>query len=217
MTWTAKREGKPGCEVLVGQHVRLEPVVWPEPAGELARCLTDVKPDAWRHMVYGPFEEAAAADAFLRRSAETRQVLALRLPDGMVAGTAAFVDANPDYGTLEIGAVVYAATLARSRASTEAMLLMLGHIFDDFGWRRIQIICDSRNAVSFEAGRRFGFQYEGVLRQHRWVKGANRDTKVSSMLDSEWPRNKAALEAWLADDNFDTDGQQKRKLESFRR
>jgi hypothetical protein len=48
------------------------------------------------------------------------------------------------------------------------------------------------------------------------AKGKNRDTAWYSILDSEWPALKKAYQAWLAPENFDSDGQQKKKLEEFR-
>ena len=48
------------------------------------------------------------------------------------------------------------------------------------------------------------------------MKGRNRDTVWFSMLDAEWPAAKAAFEAWLAPENFDADGRQRKRLEDFR-
>jgi hypothetical protein len=47
------------------------------------------------------------------------------------------------------------------------------------------------------------------------VKGRNRDTAWYAMLDAEWPSRKAAFEAWLAEENFDAEGRQKRPLSDF--
>ena len=47
------------------------------------------------------------------------------------------------------------------------------------------------------------------------VKGRNRDTAWFSMLDSEWPRRRAAFERWLAPANFDAAGRQKVSLTSL--
>jgi hypothetical protein len=44
------------------------------------------------------------------------------------------------------------------------------------------------------------------------IKGRNRDTAWFSITDSEWPARKAALEAWLAPDNFEANGMQKQSL-----
>jgi hypothetical protein len=36
------------------------------------------------------------------------------------------------------------------------------------------------------------------------------------MIDKEWPRLRAAFEAWLGPANFDVNGKQKKRLEEFR-
>jgi hypothetical protein len=53
------------------------------------------------------------------------------------------------------------------------------------------------NAASKRAAVRFGFRFEGEFRQHMIIKGRNRDSAWFSMLDSEWPARRAALERWL--------------------
>ena len=55
---------------------------------------------------------------------------------------------------------------------------------------------------------RYGFVYEGTLRQLIIAKGRNRDNAMFSMLDSEWPQRKASFERWLAPENFTADGKQ---------
>jgi hypothetical protein len=49
------------------------------------------------------------------------------------------------------------------------------------------------------------------------VKGGSRDTVWYSVIDREWPAIEAALTDWLSDENFTTDGRQKRTLASLRR
>ena len=100
--------------------------------------------------------------------------------------------------------------------STELHYLMAKHVFDDLGYRRYEWKCHNENEASKVTARRYGFTFEGVFRQHVISRGANRDTAWFSMIDSEWPVIKAAFEAWLAPENFDADGKQKRKLEDIR-
>ena len=59
------------------------------------------------------------------------------------------------------------------------------------------------------------FQYEGLFRQDRIVKGHNRNTAWFSMIDDEWPELKNAYQQWLSPDNFDEHGFQKQKLSDF--
>jgi hypothetical protein len=89
---------------------------------------------------------------------------------------------------------------------------MMRHVFDDLGYRRYEWKCDSLNAPSVAAARRLGFQFEGTFRQAAVTKGRNRDTSWLSIVDSEWPGIRDALEGWLAPTNFDESGGQRRPL-----
>ena len=46
--------------------------------------------------------------------------------------------------------------------------------------------------------------------------GRNRDTDWFSITDDEWPAVRSALAAWLAPENFDESGTQKRSLADCR-
>ncbi len=46
-------------------------------------------------------------------------------------------------------------------------------------------------------------------------KGENRDTAWFSIIDEEWPPLKTAFKAWLAPENFDASGVQRRRLADF--
>jgi hypothetical protein len=43
----------------------------------------------------------------------------------------------------------------------------------------------------------------------------SRDTTWFSIIDAEWPSRKAAFEAWLAPENFDRAGVQRKPLSAF--
>jgi hypothetical protein len=79
-------------------------------------------------------------------------------------------------------------------------------------YRRYEWKCDALNAPSRRAALRFGFAFEGILRQHMITKGRSRDTAYFSMLDREWPARKINFERWLAPENFDAEGRQKISL-----
>jgi RimJ/RimL family protein N-acetyltransferase len=93
---------------------------------------------------------------------------------------------------------------------------MMARVFDELGYRRYEWKCNSLNEGSCNAARRLGFTYEGLFRQATISKGRNRDTSWFSILDKEWPPARAAFQAWLAPDNFDAEGRQRRGLEAFR-
>lgn len=117
--------------------------------------------------------------------------------------------------TIEVGYVLYGVTLQRTRGGTEAQSLLASYVFDVLGYRRYEWRCNKLNELSKRAAERFGFTFEGVLRQELIVKGRNRVSAWFSMLDSEWPYRKAALEAWLDPKNFDSLGCQIKPLSFF--
>jgi hypothetical protein len=47
-------------------------------------------------------------------------------------------------------------------------------------------------------------------------KPRNRDSAWFSVIDGEWPSLKAAFDGWLAPENFDAGGKQRRHLADFR-
>ena len=130
---------------------------------------------------------------------------------------AGYMRIREKHGSAEIGCVAFGRDLRRSPEATEAMSLMASHIFDELGYRRYEWKCHNGNAASRRAAKRFGFKFEGVFRNDMVVRGKNRDTAWFAMTDEDWPANKSAFEAWLSPSNFDAAGQQKKKLESFRR
>jgi RimJ/RimL family protein N-acetyltransferase len=135
-----------------------------------------------------------------------------------VAGMASYIGTLAEHGTTEVGYVAHGAAMARSPSATEAHYLLAKHAFDTMKYRRYEWKCDSNNLPSSSAALRYGFTYEGCLRQHRVTNSVrNRDTNYYSIIDSEWPLGKKAFEAWLDPNNFDGSGRQKQRLEEFRR
>lgn len=105
--------------------------------------------------------------------------------------------------------------LHRTRAGTEVVYL-LGSLLFNLNHRRLQWNTNSLNVQSRKAAERYGFVYEGTLRQNQINKGRNRDSCWYSILDSEWPICRKAFEMWLEDGNFDEQEQQKRRLQEIR-
>jgi RimJ/RimL family protein N-acetyltransferase len=136
--------------------------------------------------------------------------------NGQVAGMAHYMRPDPANGVVEIGGIAHGGAMSRSALSTEAQYLLAKHVFEDLGYRRYEWKCHDGNAASKRTATRLGFTFEGVFRQHMLSKGENRDTAWFSMIDGEWPVIAKAFDAWLSPDNFDAEGQQKRRLEDIR-
>jgi RimJ/RimL family protein N-acetyltransferase len=130
---------------------------------------------------------------------------------GRAEGWQTFMRIDPANGVAEIGGIMWGPAIARTRVATEALFLFVDYAFSH-GYRRFEWKCDDLNIPSKRAAERFGFQFEGLFRQHMIVKGENRDTAWFAIIDSEWPRLKAGYQAWLSPENFDERGQQRSKL-----
>jgi RimJ/RimL family protein N-acetyltransferase len=133
------------------------------------------------------------------------------------AGLASYLRVEPGTGQIEVGGVLFARGLQRTRAATEAIHLLMRHAFEDLGYRRFEWKCDSLNEPSRRAAARLGFTYEGRFRHHMVVKGRNRDTDWFSVTDAEWPRVRAAHQRWLDPANFDAEGRQRSSLSELTR
>jgi len=131
---------------------------------------------------------------------------------GLAAGHASYMRIEPAHGVIEVGNVLFAPALQRTRAATEAMYLMARHVFEDLGYRRYEWKCNALNEPSRSAALRLGFTFEGIFRQHMVAKDRNRDTAWFSMLDHEWPARKRSFEEWLDPVNFEANGVQRQSL-----
>jgi RimJ/RimL family protein N-acetyltransferase len=158
-------------------------------------------------------------DAWLARMAASDDPLVFAVIDratGRCEGRQSFMRITPEHGVIEIGSILWGPAIARTRVATEALYLFARHAFETLGYRRFEWKCDARNAPSIAAAGRFGFEHEGVFRQHMVVKDDSRDTAWFAMLDRDWPRLRAAFDTWLAAGNFDADGRQRERLAATR-
>lgn len=207
---------RPARVVLGGRYTRLEPLAAAHAPGLFAAStgtgaearfayLFDVPPASSAEMVAWIAKAGAGADPLFSAVVD--------LASGRAAGRQALMRITPEHGVIEIGNILWGPAIARTRVATEALYLAARHVFEDLGYRRFEWKCNNLNEPSKAAARRFGFAYEGLFRQHMWVKGANRDTAWFAMLDSEWPRLRREYDRWLDPANFDAEGRQKSKLQ----
>jgi len=201
---------------LIGQYLRLEPVnsehatdLWQMSqhidAAALYRFLpSDTPPQAIRDVQIWIQEKQSHSDPLFFACVSQQT--------GRAVGRQSLMRITPDHGVIEIGNILWGPEMARSRLATEAFFLFASYVFDRLKYRRFEWKCDALNQPSRTAALRFGFSFEGIFRQHMWVKDANRDTAWFSLVDHEWLLLKPRYQRWLSADNFDQQGQQKRSL-----
>ena len=206
----------PPHAALQGRYCRLEPLN----AAKHARDLFDAQSDdpdgaRWTYSFHGPYANFSDYEKWCVGAQDSRdpQFYAIvDLPSGKALGSCTYMRIEPKHGVIEVGNIWFSTRLARTRAATEAMYLLMANAFA-LGYRRYEWKCDSCNLPSRAAATRFGFTYEGLFRQAIVNKGRNRDTTWFAIIDVDWNGGlETAYRRWLDSSNFDSRGAQKLKL-----
>ena len=202
-----------------GQSVDLEPLHVRHAAELFRAAQADRTGAGWAYLGYGPFAEEGAMRAFVGGFAATHDPMAWAVrphATGTADGWLTLMEMHPAHAHIEIGNIWFSPRMQRSRAATEAMVLLMRHAMDDLGYRRLTWKCNALNMPSRRAAARLGFTYEGTLRDLLVVKGRSRSTAWFSILAEEWPARRDAMLAWLDDANWGVDGRPRRSLAAFR-
>ena len=182
-----------------------------------SRQLYDLnsKDDAiWDYMPQGPFDSFATYRDWMSANALGSDPMfhtIINRDTGRAEGVATYLRIAPAAGSIEVGFITYSPALQRTRAGTEAMILMMRRAFE-LGYRRYEWKCNALNQPSRNLAMRLGMSFEGVFRQAAIVKGRNRDTAWYAAIDKDWPAIDEAFDRWLDPSNFNADGRQKTSL-----
>jgi len=130
--------------------------------------------DSWVYLRYGPF----AAEIELRKrlaelAARPEQPFWIARPatTNRAEGWLSLCDICPDDGAIELGSIWFSPRMQRTRASTEAVFLLMAYAFDTLGYQRLVWRCNNENLRSLRAAHRYGFKFEGVWRSAALIKG----------------------------------------------
>jgi len=203
---------------LMGRFCRLEPLSAAHSPALFAAWHSVADGRDWTYFSRSRPENQRQCDVLIANNAASLDPLHFAVIDRsteLAVGSVALMRIDTDNGVVEIGWVNWSPLMKRSVFGTEAIYLLLSHIFDTLGYRRCEWKCHSLNLASNQAAKRLGFHYEGTFRQAVVVKGHNRDTCWYSIIDNEWAELARSLRNWLAQDNFDHQGRQLRPLAAF--
>lgn len=211
--WTGVQP--PRRETIHGRYVDLEPLDCERHSDSLFTAASaNGSDDRFRYLPQTPQTERDDFDEWMTTASKSPDPMFFAVVDrstGRAEGRQALMRIDANNGVIEIGNILWGPSLARTRGATEALFLFADLAFAS-GYRRFEWKCDNDNVPSKKAATRFGFTFEGLFRQHLVIKGRNRDTAWFSIIDSEWPRLRAAYVQWLDEGNFDESGAQKSSL-----
>ena len=186
---------------LEGRHARLEPMT----AGHLPALLEIGRDESLWEIAVAPAHTEPLMRAYidealaLHAAGKALPFVTVERASGRVVGSTRFANIDPANRRGEIGWTWLGRPWQRTAINTEAKYLMLRHAFETLGWMRVELKTDALNHRSRAAILRLGATEEGTFRKHvlTWT-GRVRDSVWFSILDDEWPRVKAGLEARLS-------------------
>ena len=165
----------PPRTAMAGRFCTVEPLDPERHAAELFEAnAEDREGRNWTYYPYGPFATLAEYRAWIAGACADSHRLFHAIRDnaaGTAVGVAAYINAQPAVGVVEVGSLVFSPRLLRRPAASEAMYLMMRRVFDEAGYRRYEWKCDLLNAPSRAAALRLGFRYEGLFRQATITRG----------------------------------------------
>lgn len=200
-----------------GQRTTLEPLARRH-ATEL-REAAQFAEDSFTYVGFGPWHDLTTIETMIASICCDSDLFcwAIRpVTIGRVCGFLSLKNTAPANASIEISNIWFGPELRHTRAATEAVFLLLCHVMDDLGYRRLTWTCNALNQPAYRAALRLGFTYEGTLRAHEIVKGRQCDSAVFSLLAAEWPTRRATLVAWLDAGNFDNEGNAIHTLQEIR-
>jgi RimJ/RimL family protein N-acetyltransferase len=176
-------------------------------------------PDSFTYLRYGPFQSREELTELIGdlSSRENQPFWAVLGKEGRAEGWLSICDVYQSDGAFEIGSTWFAPLLQGSREAREAIFLLMCLGMDDFQYERLVWRCQAQNEGSFRAAINLGFKHDGTWRNAMVDDNWQRDIAWFSILRSEWPLCRTAFEEWFLPDNFDGNGQQKRRLQDLRR
>ena len=185
---------------LEGSIVRLEPLA---PSHRDGLWDASREPRTWRWLSILQPETRDAFDAWLDDAVAAREagdeLPLVTLHGTRIVGSTRFLALRPEHRSVEIGWTWLHPSVWSTGVNVEAKLLMLGHAFDTWRCRRVELKTDARNERSRGAMKAMGATFEGIHRKHMLVRdGENRDSAWYAVLDDDWPRVRDGLAERLA-------------------
>lgn len=190
----------PSGTQLAGRYCRLESLNAPHIPDLFEAFAKETDGSSWTYQPYGPFADVASLQRWVAGVKRARDTLLYAVIDSRVnkaRGMAAYMSLKTSHGSIEIGHIHYGPAMRRTSAGSEAIILLMRHVFS-LGYRRLEWRCHAQNEPSRRAAERMGFTLEGIFRNSSVQKGRNRDTAWYSVIDEEWPAIDRVLDGWLS-------------------
>jgi RimJ/RimL family protein N-acetyltransferase len=175
---------------LEGRIVRVEPIE--ERHREALREAADREPQIHRFTLMSVLGFDGWFDAALAYANEVPFVVHV---DGRPVGSTRYMNIERPHKRVEIGWTWLERAQWGSGANIETKYLLLRNAFDGWGAMRVEFKTDARNLRVRGALLGVGASFEGIARKHMRLADSIRDSAWYAVVDDDWPRVRAMLEA----------------------
>jgi RimJ/RimL family protein N-acetyltransferase len=110
-------------------------------------------------------------------------------------GSSRYLNVEPFHKRVEIGWTWLERPQWGTGANIETKYLLMANAFDGWGAMRVEFKTDARNLRVRGALLGVGASFEGIARKHMVLPDSIRDSAWYAVVDDDWPRVKAMLEA----------------------
>jgi RimJ/RimL family protein N-acetyltransferase len=114
---------------------------------------------------------------------------------GVPVGSTRYLNVEPFHRRAEIGWTWLERAQWGTGANIETKYLLLRNAFDRAGFMRVEFKTDARNLRVRGALLGIGGTFEGIFRKHMILPDSIRDSAWYAIVDDDWPRVRALLEA----------------------
>ena len=173
-----------------GRIVRVEPIA--ERHREGLRAAAELEPQIHRYTLLPSLGFDPWFDAALESANEVAFVVHV---DDRPVGSTRYLNIEPFHKRVEIGWTWLARAEWGTGANIETKYLLLRNAFDEWGAMRVEFKTDARNLRVREALLGIGASFEGIFRKHMKLSDSIRDSAWYAVVDDDWPRVRAMLEA----------------------
>jgi RimJ/RimL family protein N-acetyltransferase len=175
---------------LTGRLVRIEPIEERHREGLREAAERDPEIHRFTNMYSLGFDRWFD----LALSAESEIPFVVHVGDRPV-GSTRYLNIEPFHRRTEIGWTWLERAQWGTGVNIETKYLLLRNAFDGAGFMRVEFKTDARNLRVRGALLGIGGTFEGVFRKHMVLPDSIRDSAWYAIVDDEWPRVRAMLEA----------------------
>lgn len=105
--------------------------------------------------------------------------------ENKIVGRIGYSRTMPYFNALEVWYAIFDQADRNKGYTTEAVLLMVKHLFSTHKINRLQLVADAMNGASKRVAEKCGFKYEGTARKALFNLGEHRDMDIFSILRDE--------------------------------